>query len=132
MYTWNTKKHNCYDLSATEPITDKQPNNFYNSNSFFYKMIDLVYEHFLRHGILLLEQEQKQEYSKRIYRRWDREGINGSIVSKAVSPTQWLIKKTYSAIQLERSYVIVQHSKLKTTSAYWPIEKRTYEDENYL
>lgn len=125
MYTWNTEKHDCYDLTATEPMPHKQP------SSFVYKIYERVYEHFLRHGILLLEQEQKQEYSRRIYKRWDKEGSNGSIVSKAVSPSQWLVSKKYSAIQLEKSYTIVRSS-LKTTSAYWPYEKRTQEDEDHL
>lgn len=87
----------------------------------------------LSRGVQLMEKEINQAAGERVAQIWDRNGVNGSKISQAKSPSLWLDRVSFSQHFEEKSErypntesVFLDKPKqqtLKTTSAAWPISK---------
>lgn len=116
MQTWNTKRHQCLDLTATEQLLPTR------RGGKILRCIEWIQDHMIRRGILLTEQEQFLGYSEQIRSTtW-----KGSLVSQAAMPA--LPRKNYMHMCPEIQSQPIQ-PRLRTTSAYWPLEVKSYLDE---
>lgn len=87
----------------------------------------------LSRGVKLMQKEIDAAVSEHVSQVWKREGINGSKISQAKSPSLWLDRvsfSTYYEANSERypntESVFLDKPKqqtLRTTSAVWPVTK---------
>lgn len=87
----------------------------------------------LGRGVKLLKTEIQEAYQQNISMQWKRDGLNGSKISQAKSPSLWLDRPPYSEYfkgGIERypntESVFLDKKKqqsLRTTTAVWPLSK---------
>jgi hypothetical protein len=117
MRAWNTKKHHCLDLTVTEQMTQK-------THLTVRTVLEWVQDQLIRRGILLTEPEQFLGYSEQMHKTWQHPTWRGSPVSNAVMPILPRQKRYYVTSEEEIDQPILP--RLKTTSAYWPLEYKSY------